>query len=228
MHYILNIHTATETAIVNLSKGSEALYTKTSSDPKQHAAFLHMAINELLRQEHITMKKVDAIGVTAGPGSYTGMRVALAAAKGFCYALDIPLITFNTLEVMAASTADFIEDIDALYCPMLDARRMEVYTAVYTYNLKEIKPPVAKVITEEFYLDFLEGAKKIVFSGSGSKKVKNFIKRPGFVFSDAGISTGRLSQFSWKKFQESDFENLSYAQPLYIKEFYTTSESAHL
>ncbi|MEO6290392.1 MAG: tRNA (adenosine(37)-N6)-threonylcarbamoyltransferase complex dimerization subunit type 1 TsaB [Ginsengibacter sp.] len=218
--YILNIHTATEIAIINLSEGSETLRTKINTDTKKHAAFLHSAVNELLQQEGISIKKLDAIGITSGPGSYTGMRVGLAAAKGFCYALGIPLITSTTLEVMASSAAHFVKDADALFCPMIDARRMEVYAAVYSFDMDEIEPPAAKILKENSYEDYLKTT-KIIFSGSGSKKFQSLANLPNLNFVDTEINPEILTQISWNKFQNSDFENIPYAQPLYIKEFYT-------
>ncbi|MEO6219483.1 MAG: tRNA (adenosine(37)-N6)-threonylcarbamoyltransferase complex dimerization subunit type 1 TsaB [Ginsengibacter sp.] len=220
--YILNIHTATETAIINLSKGPETLRTFINTDTKQHAAFLHVAINEMLQQEGITMKVLNAIGITSGPGSYTGIRVGLAAAKGFCYALNIPLITYNSLHVMALSAADFVKDADALYCPMIDARRMEVYTAIYKFKMEEVEPPGAKVLTEKSYENYLKF--KIIFSGSGTKKFKNLTNLPDSYFADTAISSETLTKISWEKYQHSTFENILYAEPLYIKEFHTASK----
>lgn len=220
MSYILNIHTATEVAIVNLSKDAQTLCTKINTETKQHAAFLHAAIHDLLQQEGILIKRLDAIGITSGPGSYTGMRVGLAAAKGFCFALDIPLITLNTLEVMAGSAAGFVKDRDILYCPMIDARRMEVYTAVYSYTMDEIESPAAKILSENSYVDYLK-TPGIIFSGSGSKKFQSFAKLPASHFVDISISSEKLTEFSWNKFQTFDFENIINNQPLYIKEFYT-------
>ncbi len=220
MSYILNIHTATETAIVNLSRDGDTLRTMTNDDTKNHAAFLHSAIDELLKREGVPFKKLDAIGITSGPGSYTGIRVGLAAAKGFCYALNIPLITFNTLEVMALSAAMLEKDREALYCPMIDARRMEVYTALYSYDLKEIEPPSAKILDENSFEKY-KHLNRIILSGSGNKKFNGLIKPTNFFFSDSNISSESLTIFSLDKFKKSEHENLVYSHPLYIKEFYT-------
>lgn len=221
--YILNIHTATETAIINLSLGPHTLHTVINTETKQHAAFLHTAINSILKKEDMVMKDVSAVGVTSGPGSYTGIRVGLAAAKGFCYALKIPLIIYNSLELMALSTINFIKDSNALYCPMIDARRMEVYTAIYKYNMKEVEPPSAQILNENSFEEY-SNAPKLIFSGSGIKKFQHLTKLPASCFSDIAISTEALTYFSWKKYQQSECENISSAQPLYIKEFYTTSK----
>lgn len=219
--YILNIHTATETAIINLSLGPRTLHTIINTDTKQHAAFLHPAISKILKKEGIIIRDLSAISITSGPGSYTGIRVGLAAAKGFCYALKIPLISYNSLELIALSTIGFTKDRDALYCSMIDARRMEVYSAIYRFNMAEVEPPSAKNLDENSYQDYLNTS-KIIFSGSGSKKFHLLTKMPGSFFPDNDISTKALTLLSWGKYQKSDFENIYSSQPLYIKEFYTT------
>ncbi len=225
--YILNIHTATETAIVNLSVGPRTLHTIINADTKQHAAFLHPAINGILKKEGIIMKDLSAVGITSGPGSYTGIRVGLAAAKGFSFGLKIPLITYNSLELLALSTIAFAKDSNALYSPMIDARRMEAYTAIYRFSMEEVEPPSAKILNENSFNDYLN-ISKIIFSGSGSKKFQHLTKIPDSYFPDINISTKVLTLLSWRKYQQSDFENLSDARPLYIKEFYTTQKKTPL
>lgn len=223
--YILNIHTATETAIVNLSVGPRTLHTITNADTKQHAAFLHPAINGILKKEGIIMKDLSAVGITSGPGSYTGIRVGLAAAKGFCFGLKIPLITYNSLELIALSMISFAKEGNALYCPLVDARRMEVYTAIYKFNMEEVEPPSSKILDENSFQDYLNKS-KVIFSGSGCKKFQHLTKMPGSYFTDIEISTEVLTLLSLGKYEKSDFENISTFQPLYIKEFYTTSKKA--
>lgn len=220
MAYILNIHTATETAIVNLTKEGEVLETLINDDTKQHAAFLHTSIKEILQTRKIDIKKLDAIGVSSGPGSYTGIRVALSAAKGLCFALNIPLITFNSLELLARSAAYFVKDINALYCPMIDARRMEVFTAVYNYTLQELIRPSAIVLDENSFVDILN-LNEVYFSGSGSPKFKNINNSVNSFFINAPVSTESLTEISWEKFKKNEFENLTDTKPLYIKEFHT-------
>ena len=223
MPYILNIHTATETAIVNLVKNGEVLGTISNHDTKQHATILHTAIRQLLETNGLDIKKLDAVGVSSGPGSYTGMRVGLATAKGLCYALGIPLITFNSLELMALSAIRFVNDEVALYCPMIDARRMEVFTAIYNYTLQEIFSPSAIILNENSFADFLI-LHKVCFSGSGIEKLKTINKSANSIFIDEKITTESLAEISWKKYIINDIENLPYTQPLYIKDFYTISK----
>lgn len=225
MNYILNIHTATENAIVNLCDGPQVLNTFENSDPRKHASFLHVAINQILLDAHIQANELSAIGVTAGPGSYTGIRVGLASAKGLCFALNIPLITFNSLEVMALS---LIENVNkkSLYCSMIDARRMEVFTAIYDQDLKEILPPSAIVLTENSFEDLL-ATHSIYFIGSGVEKFKKI--NPGIpeshFFNGPAISTKIFGAFSWKQFQAKKFVNAANAAAIYIKEFHTTEKN---
>lgn len=219
-NYILNIHIATETAIVNLSDRERTLHSVVNIETKQHASFLHNAINDVVKSEGITLKDLSAIGVTSGPGSYTGIRVGLSAAKGICYALKIPLITYNSLELIARSSIDSAKETDSLYCPMIDARRMEVYTAIYRYNMEEIEAPSAKILDENSFIEYV-GRLNIIFSGSGSKKFKNISNASGFYFADIEIATEALTYFSWQKFQNRAFENTYSSKPLYLKEFQT-------
>lgn len=225
MNFILNIHTATENAIVNLCDGPHVLNTFENSDPKKHAFFLHVAISQILLDAHIKANELCAIGVTAGPGSYTGIRVGLASAKGLCFALNIPLVTFNTLEVMALSLIDNVSK-ESLYCSMIDARRMEVFTAIYDQNLKEIIPPSAIVLTKNSFEDLIS-KHSIYFTGSGIEKFKNLnpdIPKSNF-FNGPAISTKTFGAFSWKKFQEKKFVNAANASAIYIKEFHTTDKN---
>jgi len=218
MMYILNIHTATETAIVNLSADGKVLGTLMNDEPKKHATFLHVAIKNLLQQESLSAKQLNAVGVSSGPGSYTGIRVGLAAAKGLCYALNIPLITYNSLELMAYTSLMGTKERDALFCPMIDARRMEVYTAVYDYKGNEIMPPLALVLTEDSFKDILS-TKKIIFSGNGSLKFRNLTNNENSIFINSEISTHSLAGLSLTKFEKGKFENIFYSKPLYIKDF---------
>ena len=220
MTYILNIHTATETAIVSICDGDKVLDYLSNPEPKQHASFLHTAISKILLKNDIHISALKAIGVTNGPGSYTGIRVGLATAKGLCFSLKIPLIIFNTLEVMALEASRNIKDETAFYCPMLDARRMEVFTAMYNYNLVEIKPPSAMILSENAISEFLPVV-PVYFFGNGSIKLKNIAPGiPVSAFVNEEITAGSIASFSWKKFEKGQFADVVYTEPLYIKEFH--------
>lgn len=221
MNYILNIHTSTETAIVNACDGDRILTTATNSEQRDHAAFLHSAIQQILLENGVRMQDLKAIGVTAGPGSYTGIRVGLATAKGLCYGLKIPLLLFNTLEVMALTAIENISRENALYCPMIDARRKEVFMAVYDHRLNTVKPPSSFILNENFFDELLQKS-PIYFSGSGSEKFKQMVTdNPNMLFDNQlDITSESLCHFSWARFQKAEFTNPSLAHPFYLKEFY--------
>ena len=219
MDYILNIHTATERAIVAICNGKTILDTMTNEDPKGHAAFLHEAIHKVLHNNDISIDSLNAIGVTNGPGSYTGIRVGLAAAKGLCYALQIPLITFSTLEAMAVSAIEEIKDKNAFYCPMIDARRMEVFTALYDADINPVEQPAAKILADGSYLEYL-AARPIYFFGNGSAKLQNLIhdhQNAHFISSE--IEANGICKISFEKYKKCQFDSVAYAEPSYLKEF---------
>lgn len=220
MSYILNIHTATEEAIVNICDSAKVLHTLYNNDAKQHAAFLHVAIKEILEKANLQMMDLSAVGVTKGPGSYTGIRVGLATAKGLCFALDIPLITYNSLELMALTVKESVKESNAYYCPMIDARRMEVFTAVYDSHLKVRMKPVAMVLDESSFSTFTPDH-KIIFSGNGCDKFREFNQYLNVDFyPEKMIDTHALSIVGAAHFKEKRFENVAWSEALYLKEFY--------
>ena len=221
MDYILNIHTTTETAIVNISNDEKVIATLSNKDSKQHAAFLHSAIKKILQENDINIGRLKAVGVTNGPGSYTGIRVGLATAKGLVFSLKIPLIALNTLEVLAHSAIENIRDENALYCPMIDARRMEVFTAVFTSELNIVNPSCALVLDENSYAS-LPAGQIVYFFGSGSKKFENIsAEHCNYRFIQQDINSESIAVLSRKKYEEKMFENVAFAHPLYLKEFYS-------
>ena len=221
MEYILNIHTATEKAMVTICNGNKILSSLINQEPKQHAAFLHTAIKKILQKNDIQINSLKAVGVTAGPGSYTGIRVGLATAKGLCFSLKIPLLTFNTLEVMALSAIGKIGDPNALYCPMIDARRMEIFTAIYDHELNVIMPASAMVLEENTFQELAE-KQGIYFFGNGSEKFKKFAEKiPLSAFVTEEISSEALSHFAWGKYVRKEFTDLVFAEPLYLKDFHS-------
>ena len=220
---ILNIHTATEKAIVNLCDGEKVLGTLYNNDSKQHASFLHQAIHDLLNSHSISLSQLEAIGVNHGPGSYTGIRVGLASAKGLCYALKIPLITFNTLEILAHSTIYEVgnEGKEAFFCPMIDARRMEVFTAVYNSDLQEILKPQAMVLSEESFNE-IGNSQPIYFSGNGSHKFETLHIQSNYYFNnevnEVEISTQSICKISQQKKLRNEFTDLIHSEAYYLKE----------
>lgn len=219
MAIILNIDSSLEIATVSIAKDGIILQHEVNNVQKQHASFLHSAVQKLTYDLQIKLQEVDAISCTVGPGSYTGLRVGLAAAKGFCYALNKPLITIGTLEAMAHSMQIQQSDKTLYYCPMIDARRMEVYTALYNQDLIELKPAYAIVLDEYFCEEELK-EKKILFFGNGMQKYKNIIKNELALFEQIGDIYNTINILSYKRFIENKFAPLAAAAPLYAKEFY--------
>jgi len=215
MALILNIDTAVETASICLAKDGEALSMAKDESQKDHASWLHVAIKEILKKNNCELSSVDAIAVTSGPGSYTGLRIGMATAKGICYALNKPLIALNTLLVMAEAAKK--ENADLL-CPMIDARRMEVFTAVYTIDLQIVMEPAAITLNENSFNDYLSN-NRICFFGNGSTKFRTIKNNDRMFFNDVKADASTMILLSEKKFAEKEFADLAYAEPLYLKEF---------
>ena len=219
MALLLNIDTATETASVALSQDGKTLLMEFNEVPKEHAAWLHTAIRRLLDATGFKMRDLSAVAVTSGPGSYTGLRVGMATAKGFCYALNIPLITESTLKVMAFAAREQLTAGDLL-CPMIDARRMEVFTAIYRPDMTEWLPATAIVIDEKSFQEPL-AHHRISFFGSGSAKCKPLMKSPHAFFENVSYHSGYLGILSFLRYLQKEFTGLAYSEPAYTKEFYT-------
>jgi tRNA threonylcarbamoyladenosine biosynthesis protein TsaB len=221
MSLILNIDTSLEEASVSIAKEGVILSLKTNATQREHAAFVHVAIKELLAKENLNPSQLDAIGVTLGPGSYTGLRVGLSAAKGLCYALNKPLITVGTLEVMTKDIILQMENTtDCLFCPMIDARRMEVFTAIYDEKCNEIIAPHAKVLTPQSFAENYD-ENMLIFFGSGMSKWKEISKINHAHFGINKMLPNALNMLTFQKFVLSDFANLSSSIPQYSKPFYT-------
>jgi tRNA threonylcarbamoyladenosine biosynthesis protein TsaB len=219
MSLILNIDTATEIAGISLSKEGRSLALLQNKEQKEHASWLHPAIEKMMQDTSFRMRDLQAVAVTAGPGSYTGLRVGMAAAKGFCYALNIPLITENTLKVMAFAAREQ-GVVTGLLCPMIDARRMEVFTAVYQNDLMELMPTSAMIIDGNSFSTYLAGG-SVSFFGGGSYKCKPIITAPSAAFIDINYHAGYLGILSFLRYLQHEFTGLAYSEPAYTKEFYT-------
>lgn len=217
MNYILHINTALETASVSLAENDVVILERRNDVQKEHASFLHQAIAEMMQEAGIALKILNAVAVIHGPGSYTGLRVGLAAAKGICYGMSVPLITVNTLEWMAGACKN--EDAD-LFSPMIDARRMEVFTALYNRCLEEITPPSSLILQPESFLKELE-TKKIVFFGNGAQKFSTLLSHENALFKTLVPGAVEFAAISWKRYQNGIFADLAYSEPLYVKAFYT-------
>jgi tRNA threonylcarbamoyladenosine biosynthesis protein TsaB len=219
MALILNIDTATEEAGICLAADGEVVAMAVNPDQRDHAAWLHTAVEKLMHDAGVRMKDLQAVAVTEGPGSYTGLRVGMAAAKGFCYALDIPMITENKLKVMAMEAREKVAP-DTLLCPMIDARRMEVFTAVYGQDLEEVVPTAAMIIDEHSFTTLLS-SQKVSFFGGGSNKCKPIITAPSAAFIEINYQPGYLGILSFLRYLQREFTGVAYSEPAYTKEFYT-------
>jgi len=215
---ILNIDTAVQTASVCLSRQNKSLDLRENPSQTDHAAWLQVAIRDMLDQSGLKPGDIQAVAVSAGPGSYTGLRVGMASAKGLCYALNIPLILINTLKIMAVSGK---KETKNLMCPMIDARRMEVFAAVYDQELHEIMSPQNLVIDENSFSHILSGT-NVCFFGNGSKKFQQVCTNVNAEFKDVHYTAEHMISLSYKQFSEGVFTNLAYSEPFYGKDFYST------
>ncbi len=216
MALLLNIDTALETASACLSTEEEILLFTENKDQKDHASWLHTSIAAMLKQTGMKTTDLSAVAVSIGPGSYTGLRVGLSAAKGLCYALNIPLITVGTLDMIAFAVK---EEAFEFICAMIDARRMEVFTALYDKNQRQIHPPSAMIIDIQRFSTALD-KNKVLFCGNGSKKLQAILSHPNATFSDTSMTSIHLSQIAHQYYRENRFADLAYAEPLYIKDFF--------
>jgi tRNA threonylcarbamoyladenosine biosynthesis protein TsaB len=227
MALILNIDTALDAGYISLADSGRVLAYAINEAPKDHAAWIQTAIGKLIREAGRRVADLDAIGVSIGPGSYTGLRIGLSTAKGLCFALNIPLITVNTLEIMAFATVHEIKTNDPslltqnfLICPMIDARRMEVFAAVYNQELDEIYEPHSRILDPLSFEELL-GRQKILFLGNGSIKFQHICQNANAMFKNLGLNPFALSALTYKNFIGNNFATLAYAEPLYLKEFFT-------
>ena len=215
--YILNIETSTKACSVALHKNGELIVSREDVTTNfSHSEKLLKFISKLFSDSRLSLSDLDAIAVSMGPGSYTGLRIGVSTAKGLCYGLDIPLISISTLKAMSFGMA--LEIKADLYCPMIDARRMEVYSAFFDINNTEVRKIQADIIDENSYKKELE--KKVVFFGDGSEKLIEKIKDKNAIFvSDIHPSAKNMGLLSYQKFTKSLFEDLAYFEPFYLKDF---------
>lgn len=217
---ILCLETSTRACSVALAQNGKLLALKESLDEKySHAENLTVFIDDVCKQSKISLKEIDAVAISKGPGSFTGLRIGVSTAKGLCYALNKPLIAINSLESMAVGCIS----PQVLACPMIDAKRMEVYCAVYDDKLNEIKKTSAEIIDERSFADLLKGH-KILFFGDGAEKCKTQIKSQNAVFID-GINPSAqfMIPIAGKYFIEKRFEDMAYFEPFYLKDFVSGS-----
>lgn len=218
MAVILSLETSTDVCSVALYDGKTLMADAVVRENQAHASRLAPLISQVIDQSRLLSKDLDAVAVTEGPGSYTGLRIGISTAKGLCYALDIPLIAIGTLELLAYQ-ASFFNAGGALLCPMLDARRMEVYSMVTGPDLEIIEPVSALILSEKSFSELLS-QRPVLFFGSGAKKWKELIRHPNALFIDDVVPlAASLGQLAAEKFARKAFEDLVHFKPLYLKEF---------
>ena len=218
MANILNIETSGKTASICLSAGDQIPGFRKNINRQDHAAWLHGAIDEMMNEAGWSFDKLDAIAVSMGPGSYTGLRLGMATAKGLCYALNKPLLCVPTLEIMAwAARAEQKADY---YCPMIDARRMEVFAAVYDNNLAELSPPQA-IILEAGSLNHWLQKGTVLLSGDGSTKATTLVSHHHLLVSTVETDASAMPPLALKQLHNKLVADLAYSEPFYLKEFYS-------
>ncbi|RBQ09094.1 tRNA (adenosine(37)-N6)-threonylcarbamoyltransferase complex dimerization subunit type 1 TsaB [Pedobacter miscanthi] len=222
MAKILQIETATAICSVALSVNGETISFKEEQGQNLHAANLTLFIDEVVKTAGISYNELDAIAVSKGPGSYTGLRIGVSTAKGLCYALDKPLIAIETLEMMAAGFLAKNQDYSGLICPMIDARRMEVYTSVFDNQLNVLLPTEAKIIDDTSFADLLS-QQTITFLGDGAAKCADVLTDVNARFDNTNFNSAPyMSKLAQKAFNNGNFEDVAYFEPFYLKDFVVT------
>lgn len=225
MALILCIDTSLEEASVSIAEGPRVLAVKKNNQQSDHAAWIQTAIRDMLTETERTIGDFSAIAVTEGPGSYTGLRVGMATAKGICFVRGIPLITVSTLLLIAQRVKKEIplqglSTFPVLICPMIDARRMEVFTCTFDIGLKAIMPSRAIILDENSFSAELQNH-VIIFCGNGSKKWQHLCSYTNAVFVDVAQNVADLAEMAHEKFNNNDFSDLAYTEPAYLKNVYT-------
>jgi len=216
MSIILSIETSTTNCSVSLSKQGETLVLKEDNNSNySHAESLHVFIDEVLKAANIKKTAVNAIAVSKGPGSYTGLRIGVSAAKGLSYALDIPLISVSTLKALAHK----VDINQGVIIPMLDARRLEVYSAIYDSSYHLVRGIEAQILDENSFSKHLKQG-KVYFVGNGVEKTKTLIQHPNAIFIEDKLPSAKeMGALAYEKYKKSDIEDVAYFEPFYLKDF---------
>lgn len=221
---ILHIETSTNVCSVAVSENLKCVFSVSNTDGMNHAALLSLFIKDALDFLKEKNKKPDAIAVSSGPGSYTGLRIGISTAKGLCYGLDIPLMAISTLEVMTMAAIAHVGKTEAIFCPMIDARRMEVYAAFYEANMNLVREISADIINNESYSEIL-AEKSVYFFGNGADKCKTTLTHPNALFIDNIVPLAEnMIELAVKAFEANKFVDVAYFEPFYLKEFHTTAK----
>lgn len=218
MSYILQIETATTNCSVALSKDGITIAIKEISNGYSHAENLHVFIKELLDSNNLDYSDLAAIAVSKGPGSYTGLRIGVSAAKGLCFALGLPLIAIDTLEILARK----VTESEGVIVPMLDARRMEAYTTVFSHNFDSLRKIEAEILDENSFHTYLKEG-NVFFVGNAVQKLRDVVQHENAVFLPEVLpSANEMSQIAYHKYKKNDTEDVAYFEPYYLKDFIVT------
>ncbi|NJN50131.1 MAG: tRNA (adenosine(37)-N6)-threonylcarbamoyltransferase complex dimerization subunit type 1 TsaB [Polaribacter sp.] len=222
---ILSIETSTKNCSVSLSDSGKLIdVIEQNNDNYSHAELLHVFIDKILEKNNIQKNQLNAVAISKGPGSYTGLRIGVSAAKGLCFALDIPLIAIDTLKILASQ----IQVNNALIVPMIDARRLEVYTCIFDKNLKLIEGVDAKIINQDSFKNYLENY-QLYFLGDGAAKCKPILQHSNANFiEDEYPSAKNMGMFAFEKYKKYEFEDVAYFEPYYLKDFIAIPEKNKL
>ena len=222
MSLILNIDTATSVCSVALSDNDDIIAVKENNEGLNHSVLLGTYIDEILKENNLNVHQLDAIAISMGPGSYTGLRIGISMAKGLCFGAGKPMIAVPTLQALALSVSSRLQE-NALYCPMIDARRMEVYTAFFDKENRTIIDTQAEIIDEDSFAGLL-AEHKIYFFGNGSGKVKNTLTSPNACFlENVETSARHMVQIAKQHFLRQQFVDIAYFEPFYLKDFIATT-----
>ncbi|MCM1093975.1 MAG: tRNA (adenosine(37)-N6)-threonylcarbamoyltransferase complex dimerization subunit type 1 TsaB [Lachnospiraceae bacterium] len=230
MAVIINIETSTDVCSVALTFDGQAVTNREDYQGHNHATMLSGFIKDCMEEAKEKNLKIDAVAVSIGPGSYTGLRIGLSEAKGLAYALDIPLIGVSTLEIMTVAVmfSDFFDE-NVMFAPMIDARRMEVYTAVYDYAMNPLKAPSPLILDENSYMEYLDKG-PVIFFGNGSDKARELLQahsNANFITEIHPLASNMMA-LSERAFMRKEFLDLAYSTPEYLKEFQATAPKSKL
>lgn len=228
MAWILNLESSTEVCSVSLSRDGQLVDCIENTEGLNHARLLSVYTDQIMKKNKIGFDELNAVSISKGPGSYTGLRIGVSLAKGICYVNQIPLIAISPLKAMAAHIAENLtkfkieDDKNMLFCPMIDARRMEVYMTLFDKNLQEIEPISAKVIDNFSFSDHL-AKHKIIFFGNGASKCRDEIKHANASFvEDIKTSAQFMCSLAQEAYENKKFEDVAYFEPFYLKDFIAT------
>lgn len=224
MANIISIETSTEVCSVALSVDGRCVWTKKQMEGQAHSTLLATYLQEMQKYAQEQEITIDAVAVSCGPGSYTGLRIGVSTAKGLSYGADVPLLSVNTLKIMAKAAADTLKTVpeDALFCPMIDARRMEVYTAFFDKNMNKVRDISADIIDEESYAEILAGHTVFFFGNGSAKCMQKLTHENAHYIPEITPLAENMGTEAERAFHQKEFKDVAYFEPFYLKEFVAT------